>query len=128
MSTENIAKSPVLPAEKLNHLILEAIRDIKGKNIVKINLTSIDESPTDFFIICEGDSTTQVRAIASNIHKKVKEELGLNSFHTEGTKESKWVLVDYFDTIVHVFHPETREFYDIEDLWSDGEFTEYQDL
>lgn len=128
MSRQNIAKSPVLSTEDLNEQIIEAIRDIKGKNIVKINLTQVDESPADFFIICEGDSTTQVNAIASNIHKKINEISGMKPFHTEGNREGKWILVDYFETIIHVFHPEAREYYDLEDLWSDGNFTEYQEL
>lgn len=128
MSTQNIVESPVLSTEELNDLILEAIQDIKGKNITKINLRKVDDAPTDFFIVCEGDSTTQVNAIASNISRKLRKEAGIKPSHMEGTRESRWILVDYFHTIVHVFHPESREYYDIEDLWSDGEFTEYQDL
>lgn len=112
----------------LNDLIIDAIQDIKGKNILKIDLRNIDESPTDFFIICEGESTTQVNAIAQNISKRVKQELGYLPFSKEGMDNAKWVLVDYFETIVHVFYPETRAFYDIEDLWSDAEFTQYENL
>lgn len=114
--------------DNINDLIIDAIQDIKGKNITKIDLTNIGQAPTDFFIICEGESTTQVNAIASNIQKRMKEDLGVYDGHVEGVKEAKWILLDYFDTIVHIFYPETREFYDIEDLWSDGNFTEYQDL
>ncbi len=128
MSVEHTASVTQLNPKDINSVIIEAIQDIKGKNIIKIDLTKIDESPTDYFIICEGDSTTQVGAIAHNINKKTRESLGIKAFHTEGLKNSKWVLVDYFDTIVHVFLGETRQFYDIEDLWSDGNFTEYQDL
>jgi len=114
--------------ETMDDLIIDAIRDIKGKNITKIDLSSIEDAPTRNFIICEGESTTQVSAIASNILKRVKEEWGTMKDHLEGMKESKWVLIDYFDTIIHVFYPETRAFYDIEGLWSDGHFVEYQDL
>jgi len=113
---------------EINDLIVDAIQDIKGQNIVKIDLSQIEDAPANFFIICEGESTTQVGAIASNISKRMKDELGMRNYHLEGMKESKWVLIDYFDTVVHVFYPETRAFYDIEDLWSDGQFTEYQDL
>lgn len=109
-------------------MIIDAIQDIKGKNIVKIDLTKIEDSPADYFIICEGDSTTQVGAIAMNVNKRLRNEMGIKSAHLEGMKESKWVLIDYFDTVVHVFYPETRRFYDIEDLWSDGSFTEYQNI
>ncbi len=112
----------------INALIIDAIRDIKGQNIVKIDLSEIEDAPAKYFILSEGESTVQVSAIASNVRKRVKEELGVNSFHLEGMRESKWVLIDYFDTMVHIFYPETRKFYDIEDLWGDGNFTEYQDL
>jgi len=124
---ENVVVEEVT-MEEMNDLIIDAIRDIKGKNIVKLNLSKIDDSPAEYFIICEGESTVQVNSIAANINKRVRNELGIRSSHLEGMKESKWVLIDYFDVVVHVFYPETREFYDIEGLWSDGEFTEYQDL
>ena len=114
--------------EEINDLIIEAIQDIKGLNIIKIDLNKIEDSPANYFIICEGESTVQVGAIASNVNKRLRKEIGVKCYHLEGMKESKWVLLDYFDTIVHVFYPETRQFYDIEDLWSDGEFTEYQNL
>lgn len=114
--------------ESINDLIIDAIRDIKGKNILMIDLSKIEDAPADYFIICEGESTVQVKSIASNIQKRVRAEWGIRNDHLEGLKESKWILIDYFDTIVHVFYPETRQFYDIEGLWSDGHFVEYQDL
>ncbi|MFT4532923.1 MAG: ribosome-associated protein [Saprospiraceae bacterium] len=114
--------------EEINDLIIDAIQDIKGLNILKIDLNKIEDSPANYFIICEGESTVQVGAIASNINKRLRKEIAVKCYHLEGMKESRWVLLDYFDTIVHVFYPETRQFYDIEDLWSDGEFTEYKNL
>jgi ribosome-associated protein len=112
----------------INDIIIDAIQDIKGKNILKLDLRRLDDAPTDYFIICEGDSSTQVKAISENISKKVKDILGFKPSHVEGVVGSRWILVDYFDTIVHVFYPATREYYDIEDLWSDAESTEYQNL
>ncbi len=112
----------------LNDLIVDSIQDIKGKNIVKLDLRKLDDAPTDFFIICEGDSNTQVKAIAGNIYKRLKEELGQLALHVEGTQNSRWICMDFFNTVVHVFYRETREFYDIENLWSDAKFTEYENL
>lgn len=112
----------------LNDLVIDALRDIKGKNIVKLDLTKLVDAPTDYFIICEGESSTQVRSLADNVQKRVKTELGLLSNHLEGSSGSKWILVDYFDTIVHIFYPETREFYDLEDLWSDAHSTQYESV
>lgn len=127
MTKENIASYPEVSTESLIELIIEGIRDIKGKNIIKIDLTKLDDGPTDVFIICEGESTTQVNAIAQNIQKRLKENQ-IRVLHAEGQRDGRWVLLDYFEVVVHVFHPETREYYDIEDLWSDGDFTEYQEL
>lgn len=114
--------------ELLNNIIIDAIQDIKGKNIVKIDLRSLDDAPTDFFIVCEGDSSTQIRAISDNIQRRLKTELGISPYHSEGADSAKWVLVDYFQTVVHVFYPETREFYDIEELWSDAKLTSYENV
>ena len=112
----------------LQDLIIDSISDIKGKNIVLLNLKDIDDAPADYFIVCEGDSTTQVRAIASNIERRLKEERKLNAPHVEGIQHAKWICMDYFDVIVHIFHPETRRFYDLEQLWSDAEKVEYHNL
>lgn len=121
-------QSTISPTQELTDLIIDSIQDIKGKNIVKMDMRKIDESPADYFIVCEGESTTQVNAIAGNIEKRMKETYGLRPTHIEGRRESKWILVDFFDVIVHVFYPETRQFYDIEDLWRDADTTEYQDI
>lgn len=114
--------------ETLNNFIIEAIKNVKGKNIVKLDLRQISEAPVDFFIICEGDSSTQVKAISETISKEVKEKLNTSPSFIEGAKQAQWILVDYFDTVVHVFHPETRQFYELEELWSDAKTTQYQSL
>ncbi len=113
---------------KLCDLIVDAIQDVKGKNIVKLDLRQLDASPAEFFIVCEGDSSTQVKAISGKVHKKVKDELSLLPNHTEGKENGQWILVDYFNVVVHVFYPEARQFYEIEDLWSDAKITEYQNI
>ena len=112
----------------LQDLIIDSITDIKGKNIVLLNLKALDDAPAEYFILCEGDSTTQVRAIAGNIERRLKEENRINPGHVEGTQHAKWICMDYFDIIVHIFHPETRRYYDLEQLWSDAEKIEYQDV
>jgi len=109
----------------LNNAIVNGIQDVKGKNIVVLDLRKIEEAPTDFFIVCEGESNTQIKAIADRVQKSVKEELFLYPSSIDGLQSAKWICIDYFDTIVHIFYPETREFYKLEDLWSDALFTEY---
>ena len=122
------SKPSTTESNDLIELIIDSIQDIKGKNIVKLDLRELDSSPTDFFIICEGDSVTQIRSISDNINKRVKQEIGLYASSREGVQDSNWVLVDYFDIVVHVFYPETRKYYDLEDLWSDAKFTKYENL
>lgn len=109
-------------------LIVDAIQDIKGKRIVKLDLRKIHDRPTDFFIICEGESIVQVRAIADRIRTRMKNDAGLRPNHIEGGQNSIWVLVDFFNIVVHVFHKETRAFYELEGLWSDADVTEYDDV
>lgn len=112
----------------MHDLIIDSITDIKGENIIKIDLRKLDEAPADYFIICEGSSNTQVAAIAGRIQQRTKLEADSVPGHVEGNKNNTWILIDYFDTIVHVFYAETRSFYDLEDLWSDGHVTEYSSL
>jgi len=115
-------------AEQLNDLIIDSIQDIKGKNIVKLDLRKLEDAPTDFFIICEGDSNTQVSSIAGNIKKRLKLEADQVASHVEGERNSMWVLMDYFNVVIHVFYKETRKYYELEDLWSDAILTEYETL
>ena len=114
--------------EELNNIVIDAIQAIKGKRIVKLDLRKIEDTPTDFFIICEGDSNTQVKAISDNVSRRLKEELGVYPSNVEGMGANNWVCLDYFNTVVHVFYRETRAYYELEDLWGDAEFTEYDTL
>ncbi len=127
----NIVKeqlSKEISVNELNELIVDSIKDIKGKSITKIDLTNLDDAPTDYFIICEGDSTTQVKALADHVKERVKEEITLTPNHVEGERSARWILVDYFSTIVHIFYPETRAFYELEEMWSDAKITYYESL
>lgn len=116
-----------LSEEKLFDTIIEAIKQIKGKNIVSIKLNKIENTLFDYFIICHGESTTQVAAIADNIELKVKEELGFKPSHLEGMQNAIWILIDFHGIVVHVFLDEQRDFYRLEDLWADGELTKHID-
>lgn len=113
--------------EAFSDLIINSIQDIKGKKILKLDLRRLGDAPTDFFIICEGSSTTQVKAIADNIHRQVKEIFDDMPLHLEGRQSAHWICLDYFDVVVHIFYPDARKFYQLEDLWSDASFTEYDD-
>jgi ribosome-associated protein len=109
-------------------LIVEAIQDVKGFNIKTLNLRKLDKAICSYFIVAEGNSNTQVKAISESIEKKLREELNDRPWHVEGTDNSEWILMDYVDVVVHLFQPETRKFYDIDGLWSDAEVVEIPNL
>ncbi|MEN2433941.1 ribosome silencing factor [Weeksellaceae bacterium A-14] len=103
--------------------IVEAIQDTKGEDIRIFDLSGIENSVAETFIICSGNSNTQVSAIAGNIEKKVRNELKERPWHVEGTENAMWVLVDYVSVVVHIFQRQIREYYDIDDLWGDAKIT-----
>lgn len=112
---------------EINDFIVGVIQDKKGKSVKSLDLRAIPEAITDYFIVCHGDSTTQVKAIVGNIYRKMKEEKKTTPHHIEGESNAEWAIVDYIDVVVHVFLREKREFYQLEDLWSDAVVTEYED-
>ncbi len=110
---------------KIFKTIIAAIQEKKGENIVSLDLRKITEAVSDFFIVCEAFSQPQVRAIADNIEQRVKENCGENVFHKEGFQNLQWVLMDYVNVVVHIFLPENRKFYAIEEMWSDAASQEH---
>lgn len=120
-------KSKVISVDNLCEVIISAIQDKKGNNIVSMDLRHIPEAITDYFIVSDATSTIQVRAILDNVEEEVKKQLLIKPFHIEGRSNGEWALVDFGDVIVHVFQTEKREFYQLEDLWSDAEIKYYED-
>ncbi|HPW88267.1 MAG TPA: ribosome silencing factor [Kaistella chaponensis] len=108
--------------------IVEAMQDTKGEDILIFDLSKIENSVAQTFIICSGNSNTQVSAIAGNIEKKVRNDLQDRPWHVEGNENALWVLLDYVSVVVHVFQRETREYYDIEELWGDAKITKIENL
>lgn len=111
---------PVL-SDDLADAIIYGIQEKKGENIVQLNLQGLDGAVTDYFIICEANSSTQINAIKDSIEEVVKEKLGEKPWHVEGTQNGEWVLIDYVNVVAHVFDPEKREFFNLEGLWADAE-------
>jgi len=107
--------------QNLLYAIIDAIQDKKGIDIVDLNLSNLEQAVTDHFIICHGNSNTQVEAIADSVEEKVKQECNMNVWHKEGHKNAQWILLDYAGIVVHIFQKEYREHYNLEDLWADGE-------
>lgn len=113
--------------EKLD-LILEALKEKKAKEIITINLKKVENAICDYFVICHGDSTTQVDALHDAVSRKIKKELHTNPHHIEGANNSLWILLDYFDIVVHIFLNENRSFYNLEELWADGKIEKTEDV
>ena len=94
--------------------------DRKGNDVVLLSLKGVSDM-TDFFLIASGTSDTHVRSLGSGVLEDLKKETGQMAHHVEGLQQGRWVLLDYVDFVVHVFHPTLRNFYQIERLWADAE-------
>ena len=105
---------------KLFKTIIQAILDKKGENIISLDLRKIPEASADFFIVCEATSTTQIKAIADFVEDQAKKICGEIPYRHEGKQAAQWVLIDYINVVVHVMHPEARNFYKLEEMWSDA--------
>lgn len=114
--------------KRLVELITKGIQDKKGHGIVIADLSGIDGTICNYFIICQGNSTQQVEAIAESVSDYVRETIGEKLVNCAGLGNDQWVAIDYVDVIVHVFLPETRAFYDIEHLWEDAKLTYLPDI
>jgi ribosome-associated protein len=100
--------------------IIRGIEEVKGQDIEILDLREIENTVTDYFVICNGSSNTQVNAIVSSIQKTVSKTLKEKAWHIEGGENSEWILMDYVHVVVHVFQKHIRDFYDIEGLWGDA--------
>jgi ribosome-associated protein len=105
---------------KIFKTIIQAILDKKGENIISLDLRKIPEASADFFIVCEATSTTQIKAIADYVEDQLKKICGEIPYRHEGKQAAQWVLIDYINVVVHVMHPEARNFYKLEEMWSDA--------
>lgn len=106
--------------------IISSIQDTKGEDIMVFDLSGIENSVADTFIICSGNSNTQVAAIAGKIEKDIRNDLQERPWHVEGTENAMWILVDYVSVVVHIFQRQIREYYDIEELWGDAKITKIE--
>lgn len=106
--------------KQLNNLIVEALLDLKAEEVITLDLRALEETVTDFYIICHGNSTTQVSALSNHVYQKIKDATGLMPKAQEGKAAANWILLDYFDVVVHIFHKDAREYYQLEELWNDA--------
>ena len=108
--------------------IIKGILEKKGHEVVCIDLSQVENAICDCFVICHGDSNTQVSAIAESVEKETAEQLNLRPLSVEGTGNAEWVLLDYGQTVVHVFQKPFRKRYQLEELWGDGKVTRMEEF
>ncbi|MCF8336169.1 MAG: ribosome silencing factor [Bacteroidales bacterium] len=123
-----ITKEEEIATEELLNKIIKGIQDKKGKEIISLNISEIENSICDYFVICHGTSSRHVDAITDSIEQEVKKELNEKPYHKEGLDNFTWVLIDYASIIIHIFQKEYRDFYNLENLWADAPMHKYQDV
>jgi ribosome-associated protein len=121
-----VKKSEPVTAEILNKYIVKGIQEKKGVDIVILNLNNVDNAVADYFVICTGNSDSQMDAITDSIEKEVKEGIKERPWHREGFQNKEWILLDYVNVVVHVFRKDVRSNYGLEDLWGDAEISEIE--
>lgn len=112
-------------AKRLTEVAIQSLLDYKAKNPIVMDLRKLENSVTDYFVIAHGSSDTHVESMANDLMRKLRSELGEKPLHFEGKNNSEWILIDYFDVVIHLFLNEKREFYNLESLWGDAKVTSY---
>ena len=109
----------------LEELIIQALLEKKGENIACIDLRKINHVLFDYFIICTANSKPHIETLADYVQETTKKEAKIRPSHIEGLHNGEWVLLDYFNIIVHLFQPEARTFYHLEQLWNDADIQRF---
>ena len=112
----------------LREMIIEGIYDRKGRVITVVDLSAIESTPASEFIICQGTSSQHVASVADSVRDYMLEHAGVKPFNYDGYRNAQWIVIDYGQTLVHVFTPEARQLYNLEELWSDAVITEIPPL
>ena len=108
--------------------IIEGIQERKGRSITVVDLSAIESAPVSEFVICQGNSTQQVASIADSVRDHMFDNYGVKPYNYDGYRNAQWIVIDYGDTLVHVFTRETRQLYNLEELWADAPIIEIPDL
>ena len=112
-----------LDAKALSDVVIEGLQEIKGQEILRMDLRDVDGAITDYFVLCTGTSDKHVQALAESVIELTKEH-GERPHNKEGLQQGEWALIDYVNVVVHIFQREKRSFFRLEDLWGDAEFEE----
>lgn len=112
-----------MTAEELSKVIVKGMEEKKASNIVVMDLRNVKNSFTDFFVICSGNSDSQIEAISDSIEEEVVKTGKEKPWRSEGKSNNQWILMDYVNVVAHIFLKEQRAFYGLEDLWGDAKIT-----
>ena len=110
----------------LSEIAVHGMQEKKGHDIVRLDLRDLNSAVSDYFIVCNADSATQVKAIADSVEDEIYKSTEATPWRKEGLENAEWIILDYFDVVIHIFKTEKRDFYGIEDLWGDAQTTFYQ--
>jgi ribosome-associated protein len=120
-------KNKELSSKDLSELVVKGMTEKKGQDIAILDLRKVKNSITDFFVICSGNSDTQIDALANSVEDEVYKLSKTEPWQKEGKANGEWILIDYVDVVVHIFNKERRKHYDLEELWGDAEVTYLED-
>ena len=119
-------KNNITESEALAKLAALGMSNKKATDIVIMDLRGVQSSPTNFFVICTGNVPSHVSAISDGVFETIKKATGYNPHRVEGYGNAEWILMDYFDIVVHIFLKDKRQHYRLEELWADGVATPYE--
>jgi ribosome-associated protein len=114
-------------SSKIIKTIINAIHEKKGENVISLDLRKIPEAVADFFIVCEANNPSLLKAVADEIEHEVKEKCNEAAYKHEGRQAQQWIIIDYINVVVHIMLPEPRKFYQLEEMWSDAVATEHNE-
>ena len=120
-------KNKELSSKDLSELVAKGMTEKKGLDIAILDLRKVKNSITDFFVICSGNSDTQIDALANSVEDEVYKMSKTEPWQKEGKAHGEWILIDYVDVVAHIFNKDRRKHYDLEELWGDAEVTYLED-
>ncbi|MBY0244443.1 MAG: ribosome silencing factor [Sphingobacteriaceae bacterium] len=120
-----VTKKNIDQSTFLSEIAVFGAQEKKANDVVRLDLRKLKSAVSDYFIICNADSSTQVKAIADSVEHEVYKQTQKDPVRKEGFANADWVILDYFDVVIHIFKTEKRNFYGVEQLWSDAEVTTY---
>lgn len=126
--TQDTAIATDKTTKQLRQMIIEGIQERKGRSISVVDLSAIESAPVSEFIICQGNSSQQVAAIADSVREYLLDNYNIKPYNYDGYRNAQWIVIDYGETLVHIFTRETRQLYNLEELWADAPITEIPDL